>query len=74
MAKNNESVRGHHPEIAASDVAEYLAAQGKGGKGLVCPDCGCRQFSTDHTRPDDGSIRRERRCRNCGAKLVTFER
>ncbi len=49
--------------------------QGEGQKcGIVCPQCGCRQFYTTHTEPlRDGRIRRRKVCRYCGRKLLTFE-
>jgi len=49
--------------------------QGEGQKaGIVCPQCGCRQFYTTHTEPlRDGRIRRRKVCRYCGRKVLTFE-
>ena len=49
--------------------------QGEGPKaGIVCPQCGCRQFYTTHTEPlRDGRIRRRKVCRYCGRKVLTFE-
>lgn len=48
--------------------------QNRGGKGLVCGKCGCRQFRTPHTRPASGGILRERACRNCGKVILTKEK
>jgi len=43
-------------------------------KGIICPKCECRHFITTHTEPlNDGRIRRRKRCRNCGRKVVTYE-
>lgn len=43
-------------------------------RGIECPKCGCRHFETTHTEPlADGRIRRRKRCRHCGRKMVTFE-
>jgi len=49
--------------------------QSEGQKaGIVCPQCGCRQFYTTHTEPlRDGRIRRRKLCRYCGRKVLTFE-
>lgn len=44
------------------------------GKGLCCPQCGCRHFDTTHTEPlRDGRIRRRKTCRHCSRRLVTME-
>lgn len=45
------------------------------GKGLVCPECGCRHFLVVYTRPgpEDRIIRR-RACRHCGKRLTTVEK
>ena len=52
-------------------------SQGRGKReyaGIVCPQCGCRQFYTTHTEPlRDGRIRRRKVCRHCGRKVLTFE-
>lgn len=42
--------------------------------GLVCRSCGCRHFEVVRTvRQSEGRIKRERRCRNCGRRMVTME-
>ena len=44
-------------------------------KGLRCPDCGCRDLRVYYTRPLPlARIRRVRKCRNCGRRVVTTER
>jgi len=43
-------------------------------RGIECPRCGCRHFETTNTEPmRDGRIRRRKRCRHCGHRIVTFE-
>lgn len=43
--------------------------------GLVCRECGCRDLRVWRTtRLKNGTVRRERYCRNCGTKKITFER
>jgi hypothetical protein len=42
--------------------------------GIPCPQCGCRHFYTTHTEPlRDGRIRRRKKCRHCGRRIVTYE-
>jgi transcriptional regulator NrdR family protein len=42
--------------------------------GLICRQCGCRDFRVTDTEPlKDGRIRRRRTCRHCGRRVVTFE-
>ena len=43
------------------------------GKGIPCPDCGCRRNEVWRTTPVMKRIRRERVCQNCGRKYYTFE-
>ena len=43
-------------------------------KGLECVRCGCADFRVTDTEPlRDNKIRRRRRCRHCGHKIVTIE-
>ena len=43
-------------------------------RGIACPRCGGRKLATTHTEPlVDGRIRRRKRCRACGQRLVTCE-
>ena len=48
------------------------------GPGLVCPKCGCIQFSDGknvrNTVRVNGAVRRYRVCRNCGRTWTTTER
>ena len=50
----------------------YDAAHG-GEKGIRCPHCNCLQFEVARTVAQEGRIMRERRCRNCGRRLATYE-
>ena len=44
-------------------------------KGLVCAECGCRDFFVVYTRPATrGRIVRRRQCRHCGKRISTTER
>lgn len=49
------------------------AREERSDKGLQCPRCHCRHFEVWRTVPRPGGIRRERICRNCGKKVMTFE-
>jgi hypothetical protein len=43
-------------------------------RGLVCGQCGCRNFEVDYTRSREGGILRKRLCRHCRAPLMTIEK
>jgi transcriptional regulator NrdR family protein len=50
-----------------------LAAKG-GSAGIRCPHCGCCHFYTTNTEPlRGGRIRRRKRCRHWGRRIVTYE-
>ena len=43
-------------------------------RGIECRRCGCRHLLTTNTEPlADGRVRRRKRCRHCGQKIVTIE-
>jgi len=42
-------------------------------KGLVCPQCECRDFDTRKTERKAGFIRRYKTCRNCRTSFNTNE-
>jgi len=43
--------------------------------GFECSKCGCRDLRVTHTRSvSKWCIRRYRRCRHCGNRIVTTER
>jgi transcriptional regulator NrdR family protein len=43
-------------------------------RGIECPRCGCRHFEVTNTEPlRGGRIRRRKRCRHCGHRIVTYE-
>lgn len=42
--------------------------------GIRCPQCGVTgQHRVDETFQLDGTIRRRRKCLNCGVRFVTYE-
>lgn len=42
--------------------------------GLHCPRCGSGRLDVTHTRPQpDSRIKRYRRCRSCGRRVLTYE-
>jgi len=43
--------------------------------GLCCARCGCNHFYTLRTtKKQGGQIVRERKCRNCGRRIMTYEK
>lgn len=42
--------------------------------GLVCRQCGCRDFRVIYTRNDPSGIIRRRECRHCGKRVTTVEK
>ena len=42
--------------------------------GLVCHNCGCRDFRTIYTRRHGDAIVRRKRCRHCDRAISTRER
>lgn len=56
-------------------LSDLAAATDADGRGIRCPDCGCRHFEVVYTRPKEGQkIMRRRECRNCKRRLTTYER
>jgi transcriptional regulator NrdR family protein len=46
-----------------------------GDRGLRCRKCGCGRFRVIYTRSAPGAkLVRRRECRNCKARLTTWER
>lgn len=44
-------------------------------RGLACPHCGCEHFRVIYTRRALGKkVVRSRECRNCGRRVITYER
>lgn len=44
-------------------------------QGLECPGCGCCDLRVIYTRKTfGGRLMRRRECRNCGRRVMTFER
>jgi hypothetical protein len=58
-------------EMAAD--AHAAAAEAGAYKGIECPNCGCKHWDTRRTVREEGRIKREKYCRNCGYPMVTFE-
>lgn len=48
-------------------------AAGNNPPGLVCHNCGCRDFRVARVKPKQNRIQRKRICRHCGTPKVTFE-
>ena len=42
--------------------------------GLRCPKCGCRHLTVETVRQQFDEAKRYRVCRNCGARVKTYER
>lgn len=64
------------PDPPARKPRKTLAemAAGDGDRGLICYQCGCRDFRVKETRKQDGYILRVRACRHCGTAKQTTER
>ena len=44
-------------------------------RGLRCPKCGCGHFRVIYTRRAwGGKVVRNRECRHCGRRVITYER
>ncbi len=58
------------PTARVTGVATPVAI----ARGLACPACGSRRLAVAYTRPGrDGTVRRKRRCRECGVRFETRE-
>ncbi len=42
--------------------------------GIVCRECGCRDWRVNYTRQGNGEVRRQKICRHCGKRMMTRER
>lgn len=51
-----------------------LAAEANGAGGLICTQCGGREFRVYYTRPQYNKILRRRVCLVCGTMITTVER
>ena len=60
-------------ENGNQDIPEMTLAEMAGKRGIECPDCGCRMWWVETTRPADGVITRYRVCRHCGRRKTTIE-
>jgi transcriptional regulator NrdR family protein len=43
-------------------------------KGIICPKCGAARLKVEYTRHRAESIRRVRRCKDCGRRFPTVEK
>lgn len=48
-------------------------ADGEAAGGIPCRECGCRHSWVTRTEKIGATVRRTRRCRNCGRVFVTVE-
>ena len=65
MTRNNPS---------ATQPNQPPTEPGKMSEGITCRQCGCGDLPVTNTeKMPNGMIRRRRKCRNCGAKKVTYE-
>lgn len=55
------------------EMAAETARIESGGRGIACPQCGCRDLRVYKTKPHFGDIGRRRECRNCGHRITTLE-
>lgn len=51
----------------------YDDGRGKAADGIPCAECGCRHSYVERTEKIGATIRRKRRCRNCGRTFYTTE-
>ena len=59
---------------SCSDMCSDDHQQRSSERGIVCLKCGRTRFEVTNTEPlPDGRIRRRKRCRHCGRRIVTFE-
>lgn len=52
---------------------DEAAAQGCVADGIPCRECGCRHSYVVRTERLGETVRRTRRCRNCGREFYTVE-
>jgi DNA-directed RNA polymerase subunit RPC12/RpoP len=57
-----------------SETPNPAAAAAPEPRGIACPVCGCKHFRVTNTELlARGRVRRRKRCRHCGRKIVTLE-
>ncbi len=42
--------------------------------GIICPYCGYDRYTVIDTRPTIKSVRRRKKCLDCGTRITTYER
>jgi len=65
------------PMVSLSDLHKHSGNAERADivKGLVCKNCGCRDFRTHKTIPREGGyVSRRKICRHCGNRVTTSER
>ncbi len=55
-------------------VLSAIKAENAQAVGLRCPRCGCRHLTVETVRQQFDEAKRYRVCRNCGARVKTYER
>lgn len=67
-----------HPPVRTSaepsDMSDASSESKSTQRGIECPNCSCRHFYVVYTRPRSQKIVRRKECRNCGRRILTFER
>ena len=61
------------PAKTLRQMAEETARIEGGGRGICCPECGCRDMRVFKTKQANGEIDRRRKCRHCGHRISTME-
>lgn len=55
-------------------LSDHMKEKDESDKGLTCPGCGCRHWSVIYVRYKRDLIVRRRECRNCGRRILTYEK
>lgn len=65
MPEGKRTVAG--PEVLAAMQGQEVSV------GLICRQCGCRDFRVVETERKNGFVLRRRECRNCASRATTRE-
>ncbi len=57
----------------AHNRRKVYGEEGEATDGIPCRDCGCRHSYVVRTVKIGATVRRTRRCRNCGREFYTVE-
>ena len=63
-----------NPKSPAAPKRPDEIASSQSENGLECPACGCRHLPVLYTRRHVKRIKRVRQCRNCGRRVISYER